>query len=235
MRPVLARLTSRILVLASLLAVVVTAAALAAEITESFRSTVNRIEPQVPGLAVKVLGRDAQLELRNDTGRTILVQGYDREPYLRFVAAGRVEENVYSPARYLNRDRAGSQKVPPEASPLARPRWRRVTNGDVYRWFDHRIHITTPEGPPPQARGKEGATKISDWNVPLRVGGERVLVQGTLLWDPESDSDGFPVAVVAAAAGGLALLALLGFLWLRRRRGQAAMEPDGQKPVKEAW
>jgi hypothetical protein len=229
------RAPSRILVLASLLAPAMTATASAKDVTESFRSTVRQIVPAVSGLEVKVVGRDAALELRNDTGRTVIVQGYDREPYLRFTTDGRVEQNKYSPATYLNRDRAGSQKVPGEANPLARPKWERISSTAAYRWFDHRIHITNPQGPPPQARGKEGATRISDWNVPLRVGSERVLVRGSLFWDPESSSDGFPVAIAAAVAGGLILLGLLAFLWLRRRSGPSPPAPREGKPAREAW
>jgi hypothetical protein len=226
------RALKRILVLAGLVALATAAAAFAKDVTESFRSSVRQVVPAVSGLQIKVVGRDAALELRNDTRRTVIVQGYDREPYLRF-SDGSVEENKYSPATYLNRDRAGSQKVPGDANPLARPKWERVASTPVYRWFDHRIHITKPEGTPPQARGKEGPTKISDWNVPLRVDSQRVLVRGSLFWDPESSSDGFPVAIVVAAAGALLLLGLLGFLWRRRRSGPSPPRED--KQVKEAW
>jgi hypothetical protein len=225
-----------ILGLASLLALAFSATALGGDVTESFRSTVRQIAPGTSGLEVRVIGRDAALELRNQTGRTVLVEGYDFEDYLRFKPDGVVEQNERSPATYLNRDRTGSQKVPPEANPAARPRWRRISNSGVYRWFDHRIHITTPEGPPPQARGQEGPVKISDWSVPLSVGGERVLVRGTLLWDPEdSSSDGFPFGIVAASAGGVALLGLLAFLWLRRRTGPSPPAPRKDEPAREAW
>jgi hypothetical protein len=236
MGPPLSRLLRPILVPASLLALAFSATALAADVTESFRSTVRQVAPGVSGLEVRVVGRDEALELRNQTGRTVLVEGYDFESYLRFSPDGAVEQNERSPATYLNRDRAGSEKVPPEANPAARPRWRQVSNRGVYRWFDHRIHITTPEGPPPQARGQEGPTKISDWSVPLNVGEERVLVRGALLWDPEdSSSDGFPFGIVAASAGGLALLGLLAFLWLRRRRGRLPPAPRKDEPAREAW
>jgi hypothetical protein len=227
---------NRILILASLLTAAATATALAEDITESFRSTVRQIAPPVSGLEVRVLGRDDALELRNDTGRTVVVEGYDRDSYLRFRTDGTVEANRYSPATYLNRDRSGSQKVPVEANSAARPSWRRVSNEGAYRWFDHRIHITNPEGPPPQAQGKEGATKVNDWNVPLTVGGDRVVVRGTLYWDPESSSsDGFPFAIVAAIVGGLALLGLLAYLWRRRTGGPIPPGTGKDEAAKEAW
>src|SRR5439155_25198273 len=105
------------------------AASVAADITKHFRSEVQQVQPAVPGLTVRVLNRDEQLELRNGSGRTVVVQGYDREPYLRFKPNGVVEQNQRSPATYLNRDRLSLQKIPREAVPSAKPLWRPVSIG----------------------------------------------------------------------------------------------------------
>jgi hypothetical protein len=49
--------------------------------------------------------------LENNTGKPILVPGYDGEPYLRFTADA-VYRNERSPATYLNEDRYGGVELP---------------------------------------------------------------------------------------------------------------------------
>ena len=49
---------------------------------------VTAVTPKLAGLTVQVLQGDDQLQLRNDTGQELVIEGYDGEPYLRF-AAGR--------------------------------------------------------------------------------------------------------------------------------------------------
>src|SRR5205807_2783608 len=129
---------SATLAIAVIVAGAISAAALGADLTKHFRSDVQRISPPVTGLSARVLNRDEQLELANQSGRTVVVEGYDREPYLRFEPNGTVFENERSPATYLNRDRLGLEQIPADATPGARPVWRKVATGGRYRWFDHR-------------------------------------------------------------------------------------------------
>ena len=64
---------------------------------------------------MRVVDGDDAIELRNATGKNILVPGYENEPYLRFLVNGRVEVNVNSPAKYLNEERYGGVTVPKTA------------------------------------------------------------------------------------------------------------------------
>ena len=73
-------------------------------IGRGYVSTVAAIEPNVLGVSAFVVGGDDRLLLRNLSGRTIVVRGYDGEPYLRISPDG-VDENTRSPATYLNRER----------------------------------------------------------------------------------------------------------------------------------
>jgi hypothetical protein len=222
-----------------LVAAVVTATnvagSFAADLTKHFRSEVQQVRPAVPGLTARVLNRDEQLELRNGTGRTVVVEGYDREPYLRFKPNGVVEQNQRSPATYLNRDRLGLQKIPAAAVPNAKPVWKAVSSGGEYRWFDHRIHIPSPNRPPPQAKGKDDPVKVFDWKVPLAAGQTKAQLQGTLLWVPKLSSGGSSTWIVAPIAGGVVALLVAGALMLRRRRRGQLPTSAHEEPAREAW
>ena len=60
-------------------------------------SNVSAVEPNVLGMFVNVVGGDARLRLSNYSGKTILIRGYQGEPYLRFDKSG-VFQNMRSPA-----------------------------------------------------------------------------------------------------------------------------------------
>ncbi len=88
-----------------------------------FTSTVTGITPGA-GVTVQVLDSDDRLLLRNKTGKPLVIEGYEGEPYLAF-RDGRVLRNSRSPATYLNDDRFGAVEVPAEADPKAPPDGRR--------------------------------------------------------------------------------------------------------------
>lgn len=193
-----------------------------------YTSEVRSIAPANAGLAVEVLDRDDRLALRNDSGRTVVVEGYNGEPYVRLKPDGAVEVNRNSPALYLNADRFGKVELPARADENAPPDWKTVDGSGRFEWHDHRIHWMGA-GRPQAVSDPQRRTKVFDWRVPLRVGGERGAVAGTLTWAGRPD-DGFPIAAAIAlgvvAVGGLALV-----LAVRRRRGGGG-EPDA---APEAW
>src|SRR6266511_1367773 len=152
-----------------------------------FDSRVRALRPSVPGLELKVIEGSKRLQLVNKTGATVIVKGYDDEPYLRFRSNGVVERNALSPATYLNVDRFGLQDVPPRAKAGARPSWKKVADNGTYTWFDHRIHLTV-KAVPRELRNVKRPKKIFDWQVPLTAGGRPVQALGTLVWDPSSSS-----------------------------------------------
>jgi MYXO-CTERM domain-containing protein len=202
-----------------------------------FESRVRALRPPVSGLELKVIEGSRRLELVNKTGATVVVKGYDDEPYLRFLESGVVERNSLSPATYLNVDRFGLQEVPARAEAGARPSWTKVGDDGTFTWFDHRIHLTVKRVPR-ELRNVTRPKKVFDWEVPLTAYGRPVRALGTLSWDPTAPSSssggGFPAWIVAVLAA-LALLGVAVLVLLRRRRGRSVTEEPEKKPAREAW
>jgi hypothetical protein len=203
-------------------------------------SKVEVLEPRVSGLTITVVNRDEQLRLQNRTSKTVVVEGYDGEPYLRFLPDGTVERNTRSSATYLNEDRTGAQPVPKQARPGAKPRWRPVASGGTYAWFDHRIHLTDKREPK-ELRGKTAVTRVLRWRVPLTVDAQPAAARGSLYWDPskpkaeEDSSDGFPVAAAVGIGAGAVALGAFTLALLRRRRRPPGGPGKKPEPAGEAW
>jgi hypothetical protein len=182
-----------------------------------FRSKVTRITPATPGLSVTVLDYDDRLELHNDTGKPLIVLGYQGEPYLAF-RDGRVYRNARSPATYLNDDRFGQVALPAQADPKAAPDWKQVSPREDYDWHDHRIHWMSRTLPPKVQGEKDKPQHVFDWKVPASLGGKPITIAGSLDYQPPPKSIPRTLIVI------LALLIVLGgaAVLLRRRRERIA-------------
>ena len=205
----------------------------------NYRSLITSISPKVPGLDLQVLQFSDRLQLRNRTGRTVSIEGYEAEPYARIQANGTVEVNKHSPAYYLNQSFYGNVTVPSFATAKATPQWSVVDRTGQFEWHDHRIHWMSPVLPP-QVKDKGKRTLIFDWHVPIAVAGQMGTVAGRLFWTPESSSA--PVAAIVIG-GAIVVLGLLLVLATRRRRGprRTPSNGDGGEPpgartgAREAW
>ncbi len=182
-----------------------------------FRSEFRAVAPAVPGLEVQVLNYDDRLLLINRTGKSVIVQGYEGEPYARLHGNGTVEVNRRSPSHYLNEERYGGTPVPQSASPDTPPQWSEVSRTGRFETHDHRIHWMSKGATPPQVSDKDKRTKVFDWRVPIRVGTERAALTGTLFWEPSSGG-GIPAAAIVAL---VALVALTIVLFVVSRRVRA--------------
>lgn len=172
--------------------------------------------PEVDGLEWRVLGGDAYLQLENRSPSvTVTVLGYQLEPYLRIGPDG-VEENVRSPATYLNADRYARVRLPPEADARAEPRWRRVADEPSWAWRDHRMQWMGASDPPPAAAAPGQEHLLAEWTVPLEIDGRSAGLAGTLRWVPPS-----PAWVPLAVAAGL-LLGTVALLWRAGGTGRPA-------------
>ncbi|HEY5194857.1 MAG TPA: hypothetical protein VIJ39_13445 [Solirubrobacteraceae bacterium] len=203
----------------------------------NYRSEITSISPKVQGLGIEVLEFADRLVLTNHTGKTVTVYGYSGEPYARVQADGTTEQNVRSPAVYLNTNFYGNVTVPTSASASDPPKWVVVDRSGSFEWHDHRIHWMSPVTPP-QVKDKGKRTLIFHWSVPISVGAQKGVVDGQLFWVPESSKA--PVAAIVALVAIL-LLALVFVVVVRRHRGgltptnPGAEESEGASGSKEAW
>lgn len=195
--------------------VVVTAAPAAADPAgpSDFRSEVTGISPAADGVDAVIRGGDSFLELTVAEGHTVIVEGYEGEPYLRFQPDGTVERNRLSAATYLNDDRKGAGITLPAdvtaADADTPPEWEPVADGGTYAWHDHRVHWME-EASPNVARGERVEGAYDPWRVPLVVDGARTEVQGILIY--EETVSPLPYA-------GLALIIAGALIWYGRGVG----------------
>jgi hypothetical protein len=195
-----------------------------------YRSNITTVAPDVPGLSVEVLEFADRLLLRNHTGKTVTIYGYEGEPYARVLANGTAEQNVRAPATYLNTNFYAQVTVPSIASATAPPKWEVVDRTGAFEWHDHRIHWMSPI-PPTKVKNKSTRTLIFDWKVPIEVGNTRGAIAGQLFWTPESSKA--PLAVIVL---GLVIVVggVLFVLFVRRRRARMAAGGGSGTPS-EAW
>jgi hypothetical protein len=220
-----------VVVVSALFALGAAPAALAHQGNPNYRSVIDGVSPKVSGLRLQVLNLDDRLELQNTSGKTVVVKGYQGEPYARLLGDGTVEVNRNSPAFYLNDDRFGAVKVPATAKPGATPSWQVVDRAGRFQWHDHRIHWMS-KVPPKQVTDKSKRTKVFDWTVPVQVDSTKGAVDGTLFWAGTVGGGGAPVGAYA----GLAAIALLGLgavMVVRRRRGGEGASAGASEA--EAW
>jgi hypothetical protein len=185
---------------------------------KGYRSTVTGVVPAA-GIEAAVLDGDDRLQLVVNGDRTVVIEGYEGEPYLRFGPDG-VFENARSPAAYLNDDRYGQVELPDETDPDAAPRWRSVAPaGRAYDWHDHRIHWMAETYPPVVAADRSTPHHVFDWKVPGTIDGKPLAITGSLDYEPPPGQR-FPRVLLIP----LALLVALGgaLVVLRRRRMQAS-------------
>lgn len=206
-------------------------AASAHEGDPNYLSQIKSVTPNDPGVKLTVLNRDDRLELLNTSGKTILIRGYQDEPYARIGADGTVEVNTDSEAYYLNRDRKGEETAPAGVDSKGPPQWKRISRTGRFEWHDHRFHWMG-EGTPKQVKDESVRTKVFDWSIPIEVGGQPGRIAGTLFWTPQPGG-GPPLAAVIAFAGIAIALSIAVFV-VRRRRATDAGDPEEAEPQREA-
>ncbi len=202
-----------------------TAAADAHTRTEETTNIVSEVVegPELPDVELTVHTGGLAVELVNDGGQPVIVEGYDGEPYLRIGPDG-VQRNRHSAATYLNSERFGDVALPPAVDPDAPPDWVHVDDEPRWVWHDHRTHWMAPQ--PPRFVDAGGLARalmdmrlvgvigsagddvgpFTDWTLPLHHDGRLVEVRGRLAWeDPPSAMPWLAIAAVLVlpAAFGL--------------------------------
>lgn len=169
----------------------------------NFHTNLISVEPDRPGLTVKVIEAGSRLEVENRSGTELVVFGYKEppDPYLRIGPDG-VYQNRLSPATYINASREGEN--PPDAAKDAQSGatdWEKVSSEPLVRFHDHRIHWMAPTNPP-QVSDDPGQRHVvfDEWIVPMRLGTEPVSVKGELVWEPGPSALPWYALIVALIA-----------------------------------
>lgn len=198
---------------------VVAAPALAHEGNPNFESIVTRVDG-VTGVRAQILNGDDALLIVSSNPKTLVVEGYDEEPYARLRADGIVEVNRRSSATYLNEERFANVKLPASVDPKAAPQWKTIGPSRRFEFHDHRMHWMA-KGTPPQVKDESKRQKVFDWSIPVRAGATQGTIRGTLWW--RGTGDDAPVGAYIAG-GALLVLSAVFVVVVRRRRRPAARE-----------
>ncbi len=129
------------------------------------------VDPPAAGVEAEVVNLDDRLVVTSSGGQTVVIEGYEDEPYARILPDGTVQLNKRSPAYFLNEDRYAEADVPASADSEAAPEWETVASSGRIEFHDHRIHWMA-QGTPPQVTDEGERTKVFDWSVPIAVDGE---------------------------------------------------------------
>lgn len=146
-----------------------------------YHTDVHGVVPATTGVHAFTAPDGEQLELRVTGDVTVVVLGYQDEPYLRVDRRG-VYENTKSPAVFLNRKRVPSGRPP--KGPTRPPNWVRVSTGTTARWHDHRAHWMGGVTPSEVSRAPDRAHVIERWTVPIRVANAPAAIRGRIVWTP---------------------------------------------------
>lgn len=175
----------------------------------NYRSRITAVAPAVPGLSVRLLDLGRKVQVTNRSAQTVLILGYQNEPYLRVGPAGTFV-NRKAPSYFLNRQASTAtlRSVPKAYSATANPIWFRTGSGRTVTWPDRR---TRQEGsdPPAVAANRGRQVAVSTWNLAMAHGGAPVTVTGSITYVPPPNGWGW-LAVTVAALAVTAALGLLG-------------------------
>src|SRR4051794_16176915 len=207
----------RIVLLAALLALAVPSVSNAHGGSEKgYTSTVTRIHDA--GGIEATASADGHFIFTAPSGKTVIVNGYDGEPYVKFE-----NETIYvnrrAPTTYVNDE----QEPPADASAKTEPEWVARDEGLTYTWHDHRTHWMADE-PPAAVESEPGKHHhVSDWHVGGTVDGKPFMVDGSLDWNPGKSGPGYEWLSFLALAGAGLYVAFV--LISKRRRGGAQAKP----------
>jgi hypothetical protein len=171
--------------------------------TSNYRTRVLAVDPEVAGLTVRLFDAQGTIELTYRGSATLVIIGYEGEPYLRLSDRG-VERNIHSPATYLNQDRYARVALPAAADAKLEPQWELVSTGATVSFHDHRTHWMSSVPPAEVQAEPDRVTVIFErWMIPLTVDGSPAAITGDLAWIP-------PPSRLPWAGLGLLLAAVAG-------------------------
>jgi hypothetical protein len=128
-----------------------------------YRTVLTGIRPAAPAVAVTVGLGGQWVRVTNQGAATILIPGYQGEPFLQ-LSDNQVQVNQLSSTAFQT---GLIPAAPAPGTPAAAPAWKKLSEGSGAVWTDGRIA-------PPQSSPASGS-----WQLPLVVDGQQVTALGT--------------------------------------------------------
>lgn len=141
-------------------------------------TAIDQVSPALPaGVVVQVqAGISAQLVAQNPTATVLEVLGTGDRPFLRISRAG-VQADVAS-ADFLTTSNPNG--AAPRTPSSAAAKWVRISRGDSWGWYDHRLHPSALPAPADSRR----AARLAQFSVPFRYGATVTTVRGRVDFRP---------------------------------------------------
>jgi hypothetical protein len=174
------------------------------DLPPNYESRVTALQGEHGDVRARVVGGDAFMVLEVPEGVEVEVPGYDvGEEYLRIDPTGHVYANIAGPTHHFNAGDVPDLRLRSDLRADAEPEWRRVASDGRHAWADYRIRWLGPDPTPPQL-DTDRAQPVRDWEIPIVVDGEPVVITGELAWVP-TPSPALPLALgVLVAVAGIA-------------------------------
>lgn len=129
------------------------------------------------GVVVQVqAGIATQLVASNPTSTVLEVIGTDGRPFLRLSRNG-VLADVGAEEFFTTSNPNGGA---PDGAGDREPKWVRISDGDSWGWYDHRLHPEELRAPADPTR----EATLGEFEVPLRYGEQEVAVRGAVRFQP---------------------------------------------------
>ena len=156
------------------------------------------------GIAARMVGGDDRLMITRTTPATVIVLGYNGEPYLRLDLRG-VWQNERSPAVALN-----DVRIPPTTdvgidTPKGEPRWVQTGSGNEVVFHDHRSHWMSSKPPAVVRADPSQPRTLYDWSIPVTVAGQSQTITGDVAWLGAPRAWLWWLITVVAAIGALVI------------------------------
>jgi hypothetical protein len=168
------------------------------------------VEPATAGVTATVvfLG-DWRIELTNTSREPVAVLDPAGRPFLRFTASG-VEADYGARAWHEgNVSMYPGRVVSSHVTPDSPPEWQPVTSLATWSWFDARIR---PEREllSPQLVQANVATRLRDFEIPIRVGDRPGRITGYLEYEPRTGVYRHTILTESRPVAGLEVEKVLG-------------------------
>lgn len=175
----------------------------------NYVTAITSVQPSVLGLDVSAESDGSFLTITNRTGRTLVVNGYEDEAFLKITAHG-TWQNTRSPTARVN---AGDTERDSRSGldTLAAPVWKQIATTNTYRYHDHRIGWMGKGRPSVVVDDVNALHVIATWAIDLQIDRTKITINGTLTWVPTGFGLAdilFVVICVACIVGVLVALAV---------------------------